>query len=86
MCWSAQADAVAGGLVAGAGHCALLWCLAFVSTWCALAALVSLLLLRWAGHPPWMAADLRARRLHLLLDDRGAHVPPQTVHLPPLRP
>ncbi|RGD56025.1 hypothetical protein DR950_37530 [Kitasatospora xanthocidica] len=42
------------GLVTGAGAvvCALLWHLAFVSTWCALAALASLLLLHWAGHRP----------------------------------
>ncbi|MET8545981.1 DUF6629 family protein [Kitasatospora sp. NPDC004799] len=40
------------GLLIGAGAlvCALLWRLAFVSTWCALAALTSLLLLHWAGH------------------------------------
>ncbi|MEU1288788.1 DUF6629 family protein [Kitasatospora sp. NPDC005856] len=39
------------GLLIGAGAIAsaLLWRLAFVSTWCALAALTSLLLLRWAG-------------------------------------
>ncbi|MER7670073.1 DUF6629 family protein [Kitasatospora sp. NPDC096128] len=36
---------------AGALACALLWRLAFVSTWCALAALASLLLLHWTGHP-----------------------------------
>ncbi|MFF2542282.1 DUF6629 family protein [Kitasatospora sp. NPDC058063] len=42
------------GLLTGAGAaaCALLWHLAFVSTWCALAALTSLLLLQWAGHRP----------------------------------
>ncbi|MEU9045417.1 MULTISPECIES: DUF6629 family protein [unclassified Kitasatospora] len=42
------------GLVTGAGAlvCALLWRLAFISTWCALAALAALLLLHWAGHPP----------------------------------
>ncbi|SOB80029.1 DUF6629 family protein [Streptomyces sp. 1331.2] len=42
------------GLVIGAGAvvCALLWRLAFASTWCALAALAALLLLRWAGHSP----------------------------------
>ncbi|MFE4519633.1 DUF6629 family protein [Kitasatospora sp. NPDC056783] len=46
------------GLLTGAGAiaCALLWHLAFVSTWCALAALTSLLLLQWTGHRP--AADL----------------------------
>lgn len=39
------------GLLIGAGAVAsaMLWSLAFVSTWCALAALSSLLLLRWAG-------------------------------------
>ncbi len=38
------------GWVAGLGAlaCALLWRLAFVSTWCALAALASVLLYRWA--------------------------------------
>ncbi|MBD0689086.1 DUF6629 family protein [Streptomyces sp. CBMA123] len=42
------------GLLTGVGAvlCALLWRLAFVSTWCALAALASLLLLHWAGHLP----------------------------------
>ncbi|MEV7600785.1 DUF6629 family protein [Kitasatospora sp. NPDC089797] len=42
------------GLLTGAGAvvCALLWRFAFVSTWCALAALASLLLLHWAGRPP----------------------------------
>ncbi|MFD8786374.1 DUF6629 family protein [Kitasatospora sp. NPDC059599] len=42
------------GFVTGAGAfaCALVWRLAFVSTWCALAALASLLLLHWAGRPP----------------------------------
>ncbi|MER7844468.1 DUF6629 family protein [Kitasatospora sp. NPDC096077] len=42
------------GLLTGAGAvvCALLWQLAFVSTWCALAALASLLLLHWTGQPP----------------------------------
>ncbi|WP_035805871.1 DUF6629 family protein [Kitasatospora mediocidica] len=33
----------------GAGICALVWQLAFVSTWCALAAVASLLLLVWVG-------------------------------------
>ncbi|MDH6131909.1 hypothetical protein P3T37_001283 [Kitasatospora sp. MAA4] len=33
----------------GAGVCALVWRLAFVSTWCALAAVASLLLLVWVG-------------------------------------
>ncbi|MFB7910772.1 DUF6629 family protein [Kitasatospora sp. NPDC056076] len=37
---------------AGALACALLWRFAFISTWCALAALASLLLLHWSGHPP----------------------------------
>ncbi|MFI9364088.1 DUF6629 family protein [Kitasatospora sp. NPDC053057] len=42
------------GLLTGTGAvlCALLWQFAFISTWCALAALASLLLLHWAGHPP----------------------------------
>ncbi|MFJ9776017.1 DUF6629 family protein [Kitasatospora sp. NPDC101157] len=42
------------GLLTGAGAvlCALLWRFAFLSTWCALAALASLLLLHWAGRPP----------------------------------
>ncbi|MFI9323881.1 DUF6629 family protein [Kitasatospora aureofaciens] len=42
------------GLLTGAGAvlCALLWRFAFVSTWYTLAALASLLLLHWAGHPP----------------------------------
>ncbi|MEV7773970.1 DUF6629 family protein [Kitasatospora sp. NPDC086791] len=42
------------GLATGAGAfaCALLRRLAFVSTWCALAALSALLLRRWAGRPP----------------------------------
>ncbi|AUY48591.1 DUF6629 family protein [Streptomyces sp. CB01881] len=41
------------GLLTGVGAvvCALLWRLAFVSTWCALAALASLVLLRWTGRP-----------------------------------
>ncbi|WP_347568773.1 DUF6629 family protein [Kitasatospora aureofaciens] len=41
------------GLLTGAGAvlCALFWRFAFVSAWCALAALASLLLLHWAGHP-----------------------------------
>ncbi|MFE6053802.1 DUF6629 family protein [Kitasatospora sp. NPDC056446] len=47
----------------GALACALLWRLAFVSTWCALAALASLLLLHWAGSPPvGDAADDRIAR------------------------
>ncbi|MFF4384375.1 DUF6629 family protein [Kitasatospora sp. NPDC001547] len=48
------------GLLVGAGAvaCALLWGLAFVSTWCALAALASLLLLHWTGHRP---VDVPAR-------------------------
>ncbi|KJS56566.1 DUF6629 family protein [Streptomyces rubellomurinus] len=42
------------GLLTGVGAvlCALLWHLAFISTWCALAAAASLLLLRWAGLAP----------------------------------
>ncbi|MER7754956.1 DUF6629 family protein [Kitasatospora sp. NPDC097643] len=36
----------------GAALCALLWRFAFVSTWCAVAALVSVLLLHWAAQPP----------------------------------
>ncbi|MFB7380736.1 DUF6629 family protein [Kitasatospora purpeofusca] len=41
------------GLLTGIGAlvCALLWQLAFVSTWCALAALASVLLLRWTTSP-----------------------------------
>lgn len=35
----------------GALACALLWQLAFISTWCALAALASLVLLHWAKPP-----------------------------------
>ncbi|WP_030247658.1 DUF6629 family protein [Streptomyces sp. NRRL S-350] len=47
------------GLVIGTGAivCALLWRLAFVSTWCALAAVASLLLLQWAGHSSDADAD-----------------------------
>ncbi len=42
------------GLLTGIGAlvCALLWQLAFVSTWCALAALASVLLLHWTASPP----------------------------------
>ncbi|MCG6498145.1 DUF6629 family protein [Kitasatospora sp. A2-31] len=42
------------GLLTGVGAavCALLWRLAFVSTWCALAALASVLLLRWTANEP----------------------------------
>ncbi|MEU3570649.1 DUF6629 family protein [Kitasatospora sp. NPDC036755] len=49
------------GLLTGVGAavCALLWHLAFISTWCALAALVSLLLLPWAGRRP-MSETARA--------------------------
>ncbi|MGA5821645.1 DUF6629 family protein [Kitasatospora sp. NPDC094028] len=36
----------------GAAGCAVLWHLAFISTWCALAAAASLLLLRWSGLVP----------------------------------
>ncbi|MFJ9694452.1 DUF6629 family protein [Kitasatospora sp. NPDC101183] len=41
------------GLLTGIGAlvCALLWHLAFLSTWCALAALASLALLHWSGSP-----------------------------------
>lgn len=41
------------GAVLGAGAlaCGLLWRLAFVSTWCALAAVVSVLLYDWAARP-----------------------------------
>ncbi|MFB6888637.1 DUF6629 family protein [Kitasatospora sp. NPDC056327] len=51
------------GLVTGAGAvvCALLWRLAFVSTWCALAALASTLLLRWTAAP---APETRPPRAH----------------------
>lgn len=42
------------GLVTGAGAalCALLWRTEFLSTWCALAAVASLLLLRWIRRRP----------------------------------
>ncbi|MFI2609282.1 DUF6629 family protein [Kitasatospora sp. NPDC018619] len=52
------------GLLVGAGTlaCALLWHLAFVSTWCALAALASLLLFRWAGRRPARAPTAAADR------------------------
>ncbi|MFJ3217720.1 DUF6629 family protein [Kitasatospora sp. NPDC086801] len=42
------------GLLTGAGAalCALPWRLAFVSSWCATAALAGLLLPHWAGRPP----------------------------------
>ncbi|MEE1782032.1 hypothetical protein PUR71_03655 [Streptomyces sp. SP17BM10] len=42
------------GLLTGlaAGLCAVLWRIAFLSTWCALAALVSVLLVHWAGRAP----------------------------------
>ncbi|MFI6157110.1 DUF6629 family protein [Kitasatospora sp. NPDC051170] len=42
------------GLVTGFGAllCGLLWQLAFISTWCALAALASILLFRWSGRTP----------------------------------
>jgi hypothetical protein len=41
------------GLLTGAAAvvCGLLWQVAFVSTWCALAALVSVVLLGWTGRP-----------------------------------
>ncbi|MFJ2580344.1 DUF6629 family protein [Kitasatospora aureofaciens] len=46
------------GLLTGTGAavCAVLWRLALLSTWCALAALVSALLLRWVGRPPYAPA------------------------------
>ncbi|MFJ8624714.1 DUF6629 family protein [Kitasatospora sp. NPDC093550] len=52
------------GFVTGVGAlgCALLWRLAFVSTWCALAALASLLLLHWAGGAPVGETGERAAR------------------------
>ncbi|QDY75447.1 DUF6629 family protein [Streptomyces qinzhouensis] len=42
------------GAVTGAGAviCALLWRTAFISTWCALAAVASLLILRWVRRDP----------------------------------
>ncbi|MFI8455058.1 DUF6629 family protein [Kitasatospora sp. NPDC085464] len=42
------------GLVTAVGAlvCALFWRLAFISTWCALAALAGVLLFQWAGHSP----------------------------------
>ncbi|MEU4496734.1 DUF6629 family protein [Streptomyces sp. NPDC023998] len=42
------------GVIVGAGAvaCALLWRLEFVSTWCALAAVASLVLFRWSRHRP----------------------------------
>ncbi|MFF7995291.1 DUF6629 family protein [Kitasatospora xanthocidica] len=51
------------GLVTAVGAllCALVWRLAFVSTWCALAAVASLLLLRWAGRPAVSGAAERLR-------------------------
>ncbi|MFJ5881714.1 DUF6629 family protein [Kitasatospora cineracea] len=50
------------GWVAGLGAlaCALLWRLAFVSTWCALAALASVLLYRWAAVNPSSSASTSA--------------------------
>ncbi|MFJ8233692.1 DUF6629 family protein [Streptomyces sp. NPDC094448] len=48
-----------GGVTgAGAVVCALLWRTAFVSTWCALAAVASLLILRWVGRGPRPGARL----------------------------
>ncbi len=42
------------GLLIGVGAvlCGLLWELAFISTWCALAAVASVVLFRWSGRPP----------------------------------
>ena len=47
-------------LTGGAGVCALLWWLSFASTWCAFAALASVLVLGWvrrqdAAEPQWTA-------------------------------
>ncbi|MFJ5228834.1 DUF6629 family protein [Kitasatospora sp. NPDC088391] len=49
------------GAVVGVGAvgCALLWRLAFVSTWCALAAVASVLLLDWAKPPAARSARRR---------------------------
>jgi energy-converting hydrogenase Eha subunit E len=47
----------------GAAACYLVWELAFASTWCALAAVASLILLRWAWSPrPRLAPDAQAAR------------------------
>ncbi|GAA2786107.1 DUF6629 family protein [Kitasatospora aburaviensis] len=61
------------GLLTGVGAavCALLWRLAFVSTWCALAALASVLLLRWTATPP----DDRPRDDHPSGSRRSHHDP-----------
>jgi hypothetical protein len=50
LCASGQRDIRVLGLVCGAAAlvCAILWQAAFVSTWCGLAAVSSLLVLRWA--------------------------------------
>lgn len=47
---SGDPDLVLSGAAAavGAAGCALLWRLAFASTWCALAAVISVLMLRWS--------------------------------------
>ncbi|NUK00862.1 hypothetical protein HRW23_08085 [Streptomyces lunaelactis] len=47
------------GVVAGAGAvvCAALWRLEFVSTWCALAAVVSVVMVRWVWRLPDGSAD-----------------------------
>lgn len=52
---SADRDLRRLGLLTGlaAGLCAVLWRIAFLSTWCALAALVSVLLVHWAGRPAY---------------------------------
>ncbi|WP_395293178.1 DUF6629 family protein [Kitasatospora hibisci] len=65
------------GLLAGVGAavCALLWRLAFVSTWCALAALASMLLLRWTATPsggrPPRGRPSGGRRPHRKPADQG---------------
>ncbi|MGW6914618.1 DUF6629 family protein [Kitasatospora sp. NPDC054939] len=53
------------GVLTGAGAvvAALLWRTAFVSTWCALAALVSVVLLRWVGRRPERRAAPPAPRV-----------------------
>lgn len=52
------------GVLAGAGAvvCAALWRLEFVSTWCALAAVVSVVMLRWVWRLRLDDADHRARQ------------------------
>ncbi|MFF8774880.1 DUF6629 family protein [Kitasatospora sp. NPDC015120] len=60
------------GLITGTGAlaCALLWRLAFVSTWCALAAVASVLLLHWASAPAPAAPGTHTAR------PRPGHPPP----------